>query len=56
MKHIEQQSFKGCSGVSQKIKKIQIFFLRVSFVKTSPDDGLKTRNMYRDFIKTQNLI
>ena len=28
----------------------------MSFVKPPPDDGLKTRNMYRDFIKTQNLI
>ena len=50
MKHIEQKSFKGCSGVSQKNKKIQ------SFVKTPPDHRLKTRNMYRDFIKTKNLI
>ena len=27
-----------------------------SFLKTPPDDGLKTLNMYRDFNKTQNLI
>ena len=47
MKHIEQKCFKSCRGVSQINKKIQ------SFVKTSPD-GLKTRNVYRDFIKTQN--
>ena len=25
------------------------------FVKTPPDNGLKSRNMNRDFIKTQNL-
>ena len=27
-----------------------------SFIKTPPDDGLKIRNIYRDFINTQNLI
>ena len=51
VKHMEQKSFKGCSGVSQINKRIQKSY----FVKT-PDDGLKPRNKYRDFIKTQNLI
>ena len=34
----------------------QLLYNFKSFVKTPPDDGLKTLNMYRDFIKTQNLI
>ena len=49
-------SSKKISTSTTKHQCSRCFSIRLSFVKTTPDDWLKTRNMSRDFIKTQNLI